>query len=369
LVVLAILGVLLLAVNPAAGEKKMYAYRWHWAAICGAVTVLLAMAVAEMAERRSLYSPVRERAAVMAMAAACQQKMVEKIDRLRLTDGEKSVLAALTTGYQKALPKEVRKRFAVSGVAHILSVSGFHVAIAYSFVSMLLGLFFPRRYPLRILRWMLTVGAVWTFVAVSGMAAASIRAGCMLTLYLTGKYLVRRRTDSYNTLAATAFCMLVCHPAYLFDIGFQLSFTAVFFILYLQPPLKALIDVRNPLLATPWGWVTLSIAAQAGTAFLCAYYFGYFSLTFLFTNVPVILYASLLIPAALIWLLLPVGDGVLQRVVEELTHYLVYTADLFGSLSVAAYPFRFTLGGVIVAYAVMGGVLLALAIRKRRMQR
>jgi competence protein ComEC len=367
-VVLAVVLIVLLAGNSTAGESRMYAHRWQWGAVYAALTVLTGMAVSEMAERRSLY-PRQEPCVIMAIAEQSQQRLVEKIDRLSLTDGEKSVLAALTVGYKKALPREVRKRFAVSGVAHILSVSGFHVAVAYSFVSLLLGLLFPRRFPLRILRWAVTVGAVWVFVAVSGMAAASIRAGCMLTVYLTGKYLVRRRTDSYNTLAATAFFMLACHPAYLFDIGFQLSFIAVFSILYLQPPLRDLIDVKNPLLAKPWGWVTVSIAAQVGTAFLCAYYFGYFSLTFLFTNVPVILFASLLIPAALVWLLLPVGDGMLQRVVEELTHYLVYTADLFGTLSWAAYPFRFTLVGVIAAYAAMGGILLAVAIRQRQLQR
>jgi competence protein ComEC len=358
----------LLVGNSTAGESKIYEHRWQWGAVCAVLTVLLAMAVAEMAEWRSLHHSKREPSIIMTIAEQSQQRLVEKIDRLSLTNGEKSVLAALTIGYKKALPREVRKRFAVSGVAHILSVSGFHVAVVCSFVSLLLSVLIPSHFSLRPVRWMFTVGAIWIFVAVSGMAAASIRAGCMLTVYLTGKYLVRRRTDSYNTLAATAFCMLACHPAYLFDIGFQLSFIAVFFILYLQPPLRDIIHVQNPLLAKPWGWVTVSIAAQAGTAFLCVYYFGVFPLTFLFTNVPVIFFASLLIPVALVWLLLPIGDGFLQRVVEVLSHYLVSTTDLFGTLPWAAYPCRFSLMEVILAYAAMGSALLAIAIRKRKSQ-
>jgi competence protein ComEC len=367
LVVLGVVSLVLLVSQVAGGSRWEYGQRWQWGGVYGVLVVLSGLLVSELSEAHSKYTK-REANVVMVVAGASQQRLVEKIDRLNLTDGEKGVLAALTIGYKKAIPKEVRKRFAVSGVAHILSVSGFHVAVAYSFVSMLLGLLIPGRYTLRVLRWVLMVCGIWIFVMVSGMAASSIRAGCMLTVYLTGKYMVRRRTDSYNTLSATAFGMLACHPAYLFDIGFQLSFLSVYFILYLQPALNRLIEVRNPLLSKPWGWVTVSLAAQAGTAFLCAYYFGYFSLTFLFTNVPVILYASILIPAALIWLLLPMGEGILQQLVEVLTHYLVYTAELFGRVSWSAYPFRMSLVGVIAAYVAMFGIMVAVSIRKGRQQ-
>lgn len=102
----------------------------------------------------------------------------------------------------------------------------------------------------------------------------------MLSLYLTGRAL-RRVTDGYNTLAAAAFCMLAYNPYYLFDVGFQLSYLAVFFILFLVPRFKEWIVVRNPLLAMPWEWITVSIAAQIGTALLCFYYFGQFSDSFL----------------------------------------------------------------------------------------
>jgi competence protein ComEC len=368
-VALALLAVPILAGGVSLNGRGAYESRWRWGTAYAALTVLLAMAVTMMAERREVRLATengREKGVIAEIAAQSQWRLVEKIDKLSLTDTEKAVLAALTTGYKKALPRDVRKRFAVSGVAHILAVSGFHVAVVYGFVSFLLGWLLPKRFSLRILRCVLTVGAVWVFVQVSGMAVSSIRAGCMLTVYLIGKYLAGRRVDNYNNLAATAFAMLAYNPFFLFDIGFQLSFTAVFFILYLQPPLNRLIDVRNPLLAKPWGWVTVSVAAQVGTAFLCSYYFGYFSLTFLFTNVPVMLYASVLIPAALVWLLLPAGGAMLQCVVEKLTHYLVDTVDLFGSFPEAAYPFRFSLAGVIAGYTAMGAAFFAAASWKRR---
>ena len=88
----------------------------------------------------------------------------------------------------------------------------------------------------------------------------------MLTMYLTGGVL-DRRAERYNILAASAFCMLVYEPLYLFDIGFQLSYLAVLSILYFQPRLQALIKVHNPFLRTPWGWVTVTLSAQASVLF------------------------------------------------------------------------------------------------------
>lgn len=65
------------------------------------------------------------------------------------------------------------------------------------------------------------------FVFITGLAPSAVRAALMLSLYLTGRAL-RRVTDGYNTLAAAAFCMLAYNPYYLFDVGFQLSYLAVF---------------------------------------------------------------------------------------------------------------------------------------------
>ena len=106
------------------------------------------------------------------------------------------------------------------------------------------------------------------------------------------------RFSGFSALTLTAFIMLIYQPMYLFDVGFQLSYLAVFFILFLVPRFKEWIVVRNPLLAMPWEWITVSIAAQIGTALLCFYYFGQFSTVFLFTNLPVTLLAMFLIPFA-----------------------------------------------------------------------
>ena len=280
-----------------------------------------------------------------------QQRLLEPIAKLNLTDEEKSVLATITVGYRQAMSREVRNRFSATGVAHILAVSGFHVAIVCGFLSFLFS-FLPRNGCCRWIRYISLLVLLWGFAAITGLAVSSVRAALMLTMYLTGGVL-DRRAERYNILAASAFCMLVYEPLYLFDIGFQLSYLAVLSILYFQPRLQALIKVHNPFLRTPWGWVTVTLSAQAGTTFLCLYYFGQFSTVFLLTNLPLTFLATLLIPASLVYMFLPEwipGYGWLQVGVEWLAHDLLWVVDAFSQVPGAVFSFRFDFPAMLVAY-------------------
>ena len=286
-----------------AHAELRYDSRWIWGAIVSVLIVCLAVEVCWYSDRR--IALVNEPASSLdLLATKAQYSLVNTFDRLRLSDEEKSILATLTLGYKKAMSRETKRRFSLAGVSHILAVSGFHVAVICGFLSFFCS-FMPRWGIGRWVRYIILVGSLWGFVFITGLAPSAVRAALMLSLYLTGRAL-RRVTDGYNTLAAAAFCMLAYNPYYLFDVGFQLSYLAVFFILFLVPRFKEWIVVRNPLLAMPWEWITVSIAAQIGTALLCFYYFGQFSTVFLFTNLPVTLLAMFLIPFAFLWLGYPV---------------------------------------------------------------
>jgi competence protein ComEC len=284
-------------------------------------------------------------------AEEARQQLMTPFEHLQLTNAERSVLSAITLGYRSEMPYNVRQQFSVAGVAHILSVSGFHVALVCGFLLRTLS-FLSISQTTRWIQYLLTIALLWTFTVVSGLAIASIRAAIMLTLYLTGKQL-NRTTDGYNTLAASAFCMLVYNPFYLYDIGFQLSYTAVGFILYLKPRLSRLIRVRNPLLKTPWEWITLTLAAQTGVAFLCLYHFGQFSTVFLFTNLPIMLIATLLIPIALVWILLPVwlpGWDIIRCTIEILVRSMMWVVERFSSMQGSSLSFRFDLATMLLCY-------------------
>lgn len=286
-------------------------------------------------------------------ARQIQQTLLADFDKLRLSDEEKSVLATLTLGYRQAMRRDLRKRFSVTGVSHLLAVSGLHVGIVCGFLTFL---FTPlaRRPAGRRLRYLLSLLCLWGYVWITGLAASAVRAGIMLSVYLVGRVL-KRPSDRYNTWCAAAFCMLAYDPLYLFDIGFQLSYLAVFSILFFQPRLERLIPVRNPLIAVPWQWLTVTLAAQAGTTFLCLYYFRQFSWVFLFTNLPLSGLVTLLIPTGLLWIVLPrgiPGYGGLQSLVEMLTRSLLAVVDTFARLPGASYTGNWGMGSVCLGYAV-----------------
>ena len=340
-------------VEPGGGN---YELRWVWGAVF--LSLLLSLSIQQTAYWQER-GDSNEVSLLMELGGKGQERLLEPFERLNLSKEEKSVLATITLGYRKEMNREVRKRFSITGVAHLLAVSGFHVAVVCGFLSLLFS-FLPKNSFYSWLRYLLMLCLLWSFVVITGLAASAVRAGLMLTLYLTGRVL-RRMTDGYNTLAAAAFCMLVFNPLYLFDIGFQLSYLAVLSILYLQPRLQNLIVVRNPVIAIPWGWITVTLAAQAGTTLLCLYYFRQFSLVFLCTNLPLTLLATFLIPAGLIWLLLPVGIpgyGLLQLFVEKLTHTLFWIVDAFSRVEEAVFYGHIDLLLTILGYGSILSFLL-----------
>lgn len=338
-------------------EHFCYETRWLWGAVF--FSLLLSFSIQKTAYSQFESSPEHPASRLSCWAREEQQRLLEPIAKLNLTDEEKSVLATITVGYRQAMNREVRDRFSATGVAHILAVSGFHVAIVCGFLSFLLS-FLPRNGLGKWLRYLLTIVLLWTFVAVTGFAASAVRAGLMLTLFLTG-LLLGKLTERYNILAASAFCMLVYEPLYLFDIGFQLSYLAVFSILYFQPRMQRLIEIRNPFLLTPWRWITVTVSAQIGTTFLCLYYFGRFSTVFLLTNLPLTLLATLLVPVCLVWMLLPAGfPGAewLQVVVEWLARRMLWIVDSFSRVPGAVFSFRFDFLTMLVAYGMLLFTLL-----------
>lgn len=297
-------------------------------------------------------------AGVFLKAENIRDKVLSSIEKLAVPDDQKAVLATITLGYRQALPKEVRNRFALTGTAHILAVSGMHVAIAYGFLSFVFALF-PLKYKLSFLIYLLSLCLIWGYVLLTGYIPSAVRVGCMISLYLAGREWVKH-TDGYNTLAAAAFCMLVVRPLYLFDIGFQLSFIAVFFILYLEPLLKIPLQTKNPLFSIPVTWITIACAAQAGVALLSIYYFGYTTLLFIFTAIPVSLLITFLLPVSLIWMVLPEwvpGCHLLQQGVEWLLHSLCEITDRFSRIESGHVLIRLSRGKVIAGYLILIGLI------------
>ena len=108
-------------------EHFCYETRWLWGAVF--LSLLLFLSIQRTAYSQFEASSEHPTSLLSRWAREEQQRLLEPIEKLNLTDEEKSVLATITVGYRQAMSREVRNRFSVTGVEHILAVSGVHLAI------------------------------------------------------------------------------------------------------------------------------------------------------------------------------------------------------------------------------------------------
>ena len=251
--------------------------------------------------------------AVIAFALSVRENLLEVMRNHGITGDEYAVLSALILGFKDHLDFEITQAFSSAGAMHVLAVSGLHVGIVLLLVSMLLK---PLRHhaTLKYLKLLVELGAVWSFAVLTGLSASVIRAATMFSFLAIGKTM-NRNTNIYNTLAVSAFFILMVEPYMVMEVGFQLSFLAVLGILLIQPKLYGLLIIHNPFIDWVWTITTVSIAAQIATAPLGLLYFHQFPNYFIFSNLVVIPAAFVLviggvvlfITAAFPWIAEPVA--------------------------------------------------------------
>ena len=276
--------------------------------------------------------------------------LLERLETAGLSDDRYAVVAAMALGDRSALTKELKETYSKTGASHVLALSGLHLGIIYALLSMLVV---GRRW--QMITQVATVLSIWAFVFLTGMSASVVRSAVMLTVYAL-LALGHRQKMSVNTLAFTAIVMLLVTPKALFDVGFQMSFMAVFSILLFVPlfyrPFSAEYLMTHRAVSWLWGIVAVSVAAQIGVAPLIAYYFGRFSCYFLLTNFIVIPAATLILYLALGTLLIPSLGVVLASMVGLLNTTLLYIATIPGATIEGLHP---SVGLTVAIY----GVLLA----------
>lgn len=197
-------------------------------------------------------------------------------------DRELEILSALILGYKQDLSRDTKAVFTSAGVSHLLAVSGLHVGVVYLLVQFLFG-FLRKRRAGRFVFVLLSVLVLWGYAFITGLSPSVMRAAFMITIFVVGDN-VGRKSGTYNSLAAAAFFLLLLNSNNLFDVGFQLSFLAVFGIVFLQPKIFNLLHLKQKFWKYCWSLVSVALAAQIATFPLTAYYFSQFPTYFLLSN-------------------------------------------------------------------------------------
>ncbi|MDO5522696.1 MAG: ComEC/Rec2 family competence protein [Bacteroidia bacterium] len=239
----------------------------------------------------------RENTSVYVLAQRFRKKALEFYRLFELDNDAYSFISALTLGYKHDLTNEVQEAFRAAGTSHVLAVSGLHVAIIYAIFAFLFS-FLGKRGKRFVVQQVLIVAALWFYAFLAGLSPSVLRATIMLTIASAG-LAWGRKGFTYNTLAATAFLLLAYNPFNLFDVGFQMSFTAVFAILFFNPLLNRLYVPRMKAQKYAWNLFTVSLAAQIGVFPIALHYFGTFPTYFFVANMLVVPMIGIIIYACL----------------------------------------------------------------------
>lgn len=217
-----------------------------------------------------------------------------------------STVAAMTIGERKSLSRQQRDEFASTGIAHILALSGLHAGFVYA-------LFLVLCYPLllynpatRALRYFLPLLLVWAFAATAGFSASLLRAVLMITAYALARYWHMPITI-IDSLLLAAMIILFIAPAALFDVGFLLSFGALYGIIAFTSPFYRLYRPRTQVGLFFWGLLAVNVGAQLGTLPVLLYCFGTLPLVGQLANLFAVPLATIIVPLGLFLSILPAG--------------------------------------------------------------
>ena len=297
-----------------------------------------------------------------------RDRLLKIIENCGLKGEVLHLVSAVSLGAREELEPETTQSFSKTGVTHVLAVSGMNVAIIFVVLDFFLRFLNRKKWGI-IIQTLVILAGVWGYAFVTGLSASVLRAAAMFTFILIGKSL-SRNANIYNSLAASAFVLLCFNPSLVYDVGFQLSYAAVFSIVYFHPFLYGLRYFKYWIPNQIWIMITVSLAAQIGTIPFLLHYFHQFPTWFLLANlmviplVTVILYLSCIVfavapifPVLGVWMakvLEWAGQGMLfsVRFVEKLPYSVIE----------GIYPSDFTLF-LIVIFAVLVTVFIVYKIR------
>jgi competence protein ComEC len=222
-------------------------------------------------------------------------------------DSETAPIAkALLLGYKNELEGETKKAFARSGLSHIMAVSGLHVGLIIAPFWVIIPFFWTKKHGTIVGLCILIIILIF-YAGLTGFSVSVLRASVMAVLLTYGK-LFSKSSDSINLMGFAALVILLFDPGQLFEIGFQLSFSAVLIILLVLPVIQNRIPywVRIKWYGTPIMVIIISLVVQFGLYPLQAYYFGEVSIISPIANALFVPFLGIIVPLSLIALIISI---------------------------------------------------------------
>lgn len=243
-------------------------------------------------------------------------------------DKELAVINALLLGQRQTVSKDLLADYSKAGAIHILAVSGLHIGIILLILSFL---FKPIEYLKngKIYVSILIIVLLWVYAVIAGLSPSVVRSVTMFSAVTVGMY-ANKPTNIFNTLFISMFFLLLIHPFYLFEIGFQLSYLAVFSIVWLQPKFATFWKPKFWVVNKFWQLFTVSLAAQIGVAPLSIFYFKQFPGLFFVSNLVIIPFLGLLLVLGFLVIALALA-AILPKIIADVYQFVISLVNNFVS--------------------------------------
>lgn len=228
----------------------------------------------------------RRKASINGVAEKFRDKIQSSLKKQHFKPDEFSVINALLLGQRQNISKALSESYIKAGAIHILAISGLHIGVIFLIFTYLFK-------PLEVLKHgyfiktALIVLLLWGFAFIAGLSASVVRAVTMFTFVSIGESFKKKKIVEHSLISSMLFLLLI-KPFYLFDVGFQLSYLAVFGIIWIQPKLFNLWKPKLWLFNKLWSLFSVSIAAQIGVLPISLFYFHQFPSLFILSNLIII---------------------------------------------------------------------------------
>lgn len=296
---------------------------------------------------------IREEKSFQSIIISGRDYLTAQFSKLGYSEKTQGFIQALLFGIKTNLNDEIQQQFKDFGILHVLAVSGMHVVLLFSTISYVLR-------KLRVSKNAITVILIvflLIFSLMAGFSGSVVRAALMCLMTIVGT-LTGRRIYTINLLVGSMLLILLFEPNYLFDVGFQLSYLAVFSIVFCYPVIQHYFTFKNWILNYFGQLVGVSLVAQLGVLPLSIYYFKQILLLFLIGNIIAIPLTSFLLCAWFLQMLLSlISVEIFALITPVLSWISTFCFDslskLSDSFSIKTIDFHFGIVQTILALVMI----------------
>lgn len=262
-----------------------------------------------------------------------RDKLSDRLGNQGFGPSELGVIQALLLGQRNDIPETVYDDYKDAGAVHLLAISGLHIGVLLYLLGFLLN-------PIALLpkgktaKLVLLVSGLWIFALLAGFSPSVVRAVAMFSFVAYALFL-ERPANTFNILALSMFfILLVLDPRFLFQVGFQMSYSAVLAIVWVYPLLQRAWYPRNLVLRKVWQLFSVGVAAQLGVLPISLFYFHRFPGLFFLSNLLIVPFLGLILGLGLVVIVLSAMDH-LPRILAEgydllirsMNHTISWVAD------------------------------------------